>query len=101
LKIRPTAPVGISLASIPELIASAAKRYPQLCVHHERRERCTIYVGPIVSMGDRSFTIEDASYYGEWTGARRMRYDDVTQVCFDSGYLRATAMTAQKFRKHK
>lgn len=101
LKIRPTAPVGISLASISELIASVAKRYPLLSVHHERRDRCTTYVGPIVSMGDRSFTVEDANYYGEWTGARRMRYDDVTRVCFDGGYLRASAMTAQKLRRRK
>jgi hypothetical protein len=101
LRIRPTAPLGISLASIPELIASVDKRYPLLSVHHERRQRVTNYAGPIVSMGARSFTIEDANYYGEWTGARRMRYAQVTRVCFDDAYLRATAMTAQKFRKQK
>jgi hypothetical protein len=101
LKIRPTAPVGICLASIPELLASVAKRYPLLSVHHERCDRGLAYVGPIVSMGTRSFTIEDANYYGEWTGPRRMRYDDVTRVCFDSGYLRASAMTAQKLRRRK
>ena len=101
LKIRPTAPIGISLASIPELLASVAKRYPLLSVHHERRDRRITYVGPIVGMAERSFTIEDANFHGEWTGPRRMRYDDVTRVCFDSGYLRASAMTAQKIRRHK
>jgi len=98
LKIRPTAPAGISLASIPELLASVAKRYPVLSVHHERRHRRTTYVGPIVSMGERSFTIEDANCYGEWTGPRRMRYDDITKICFDGGYLRAQAMTSQRIR---
>ena len=41
---------------------------------------------------------EDANYFGEWTGPRRMRYGDVTRVCFDGGYLRASSMTARKFR---
>ena len=99
LKIRPTAPVGISLASIPELLASVAKHYPLLSVHHERRDRCTTFVGPVVSMAERSFTTENLNYYGEWTGPRRMRYDDVTKVCFDGGYLRASAMAAQKLRR--
>lgn len=101
LKIRPTTPVGISLASLPELLASVAKRYPLLSVHHERRDGGTTYVGPIVSMGEKSFTIQDTNFYGEWTGPRRMRYGDVTRVCFDGGYLRASAMTAQKLRRQK
>ncbi|MDB6053938.1 MAG: hypothetical protein JWN25_1461 [Verrucomicrobiales bacterium] len=96
LKIRPRAPVGISLASMPELLASVARIYPLLSVHQERRERSVTYVGPIVSLGKRIFTIEDSNHYGEWTGRRRMRYDDVTRVCFDGGYLRAAALTAQK-----
>ena len=79
LKIRPTLPVGISLASIPELLASVAKCYPLLSVHHERRDRRITYVGPIVSMSERSFTIEDTDFYGKRTSPRRMRYDDVTR----------------------
>jgi len=101
LKIRPTAPVGISLASIQELLASVTKRYPLLSVHHESRDRHVTYVGPIISMGKRTFTIEDANYYGEWTGPRRTRYEDVTRVCFDSGYLRASALAAHKTPRHK
>jgi len=101
LKIRPTAPIGISLASIPELLASVARRYPLLSVHHETRDRLITYVGPILGMMKRSFTIADSNYYGEWTGPRRMRYEDVTRVCFDGGYLRASAMTAHKMPRHK
>ncbi len=101
LKIRPTPPMGISLGSIPELLASVAKRYPLLSVHRESRDRHLTYVGPVISMGKRTFTIEDANYYGEWTGPRRMRFEDVTRVCFDGGYLRASAMTAPKLPRHK
>ena len=101
LRIRPTAPIGISLASTPELLASVSKHYPLLSVHHETRDRHVEYVGPIVSLGKRIFTIEDANYYGEWTGPRRMRYEDVTSVIFDDGYLRASAMTSPRVPRQK
>lgn len=99
LKIKPIAPVGISLKFVPDVLASVVKRYPLLSVHHESRARHVTYAGPVVSMGERSFKIQDLNCYGEWIGPRRMRYDDVTRICFDGGYLRATAMTAEKLPK--
>ena len=97
LKIRPIQPRDISLASVQELLSSISARYPLLSAHREKPCRRTTYVGPVVSMTERSFTIEDADYFGQWTGPRRLRYADVTRVCFDGGYLRASAMTAQRF----
>ena len=101
LKIRPIPPRDICLASLPELLSSIVARYPLLSVHREVTHRCTTYVGPIVSMAERSFIIEDADYYGRWTGPHRVRYSDVTRVCFDGGYLNASAMTAQRLRRHR
>ena len=101
LKIRPIPPRGISLVSVQELLSSVAARYPLLSAHRETPDRRTTYVGPVVSMAERSFTIEDADYFGQWTGPRRLRYADVTRICFDGGYLRASAMTAQRFRRHR
>lgn len=101
LKIRPTLPPGIRLASMKELLSSVDARYPLLSAHRETTNRCTTYVGPLVSMAERSFTMEDSDYFGRWTGPRRLRYVDVTRVCFEGGYLQASAMTAQKFRKQR
>ena len=101
LKIRPTTPASICLASVRELLESVAAFYPLLSVHRETPRRRTTYVGPVISMAERSFTVEDADYYGQWTGPRRMSYSDVTRICFDGGYLNATAMIAQKLRKHR
>ena len=102
LKIRPTAPVvGISLSTIPDLLNSVSEHYPILSVHQERRSRVTTYVGRIVSMSERRFAIVDTNYYGQWTRPRQMRYQDVTRVCFDGGYLRAAAMTTQKSTPHQ
>jgi hypothetical protein len=99
LKIRPTPPQGISLLSVQMLLSSVSVQYPLLSAHRETPHRRTTYVGPVVSLAERSFTIEDADYFGRWTGPRRLRYADVTRVCFDGGYLRASAMTAQRFRR--
>jgi hypothetical protein len=101
LKIRPKPLRGISVASVQEVLSSVSERYPILSAHRETPRRCTTYVGPVVSMAERSFTIEDADYFGQWTGARRLRYADVTRVCFDGGFLRASAMTAQKVGRHR
>ena len=99
LKIRPLPPHDIHLLSVQELLSSVTARYPLLSAHRETPHRRTTYVGPVVSMAERSFTIEDADYFGQWTGPRRLRYADVTRVCFDGGYLRASAMTAHRLRK--
>jgi len=100
LKIRPVRPRDISVASVQDLLSSVSARYPLLSAHRETPRRRMTYVGPVVNMADRSFTIEDSDYFGRWTGPRRLRYADVTRVCFDGGYLRASAMTAQRFRRH-
>lgn len=94
LKIQPTCPCDIRLESIRELLVSVGARYPLLSAHRESLDRVVTYVGPVVSLSERSFTIQDADYFGQWTGPRRMRYADVTRVCFDGGFLRASAMTS-------
>jgi hypothetical protein len=99
LKIRPIPPRDIRLTSMKELLSSVAASYPLLSAHREMPHRRTTYVGPVVSMAERSFTVEDSDYFGRWTGPRRLRYVDVTRVCFDGGFLRASAMTAQGFRR--
>ncbi len=101
LKIRPALPSGIFLTSIQQLLSSVAARYPLLSVHRETPRRTTSFVGPVMSMAERTFTVEDSDYFGRWTGARRLRYADITRVCFEGGYLQASAMTAQKIRGHK
>ncbi|MBE0543194.1 MAG: hypothetical protein IH623_17760 [Verrucomicrobia bacterium] len=101
LKIRPTPPRDVRLVSVQDLLSSISARYPLLSAHRETPRRHTTYVGPVISMAERSFTIEDADYFGQWTGPRRLRYADVTRVCFDGGFLRASAMTAQRIGRNR
>jgi hypothetical protein len=100
LKIKPELPDGICLASMRELLLSVAARYPLLSVHRETPHKRVTFVGQIQSVSERTFAIEDIDYFGRGTGARRMRYVDLTSVCFDGGYLTASAISATSSPKH-
>lgn len=92
--LKPVRPTGISVASLPALVKSVSLRYPLLTFHPERKDPDVCYIGPLVSMTERTFTIEDLDSNGEWSGPRRMKFSDVTRVDFGDGYAGALAATA-------
>ena len=57
--LKPIRPTGISVASLPELLASTSRHYPLLTFHPERKDPDICYIGPLLSMTQRTFTIED------------------------------------------
>lgn len=95
-RLRPVPPVGVSVASLPELLKSVAERYPLITLHPEKNKSDVCYIGPLVSMTELTFTIADLNCSAEWTGPRRMRFSDVTRVEFGGGYEKALAVTAPK-----
>jgi hypothetical protein len=100
-RLKPVRPVGISIASLPELLESINKRHPLITIHPEKRKPDICYIGPLLSISEQTFTIEDLDSSGEWTGPRRMKWRDVTRVDFGGGYERALAATAPKRPKRK
>jgi hypothetical protein len=100
-QILPVRPAGISLTSVPELLASISKRYPLITIHPERTRPGTCYIGPILSMTEATFTIDNLDCNAEWTGPRRLKFSDVTRIDFGGGYEEALALTAPKRRKTK
>jgi len=100
-KISPVRPVGISLSSVPALLASISKRYPLITIHPERTRPGICYIGPLLSMTEATFTIDNLNCNAEWTGPRRLKFSDVTRVDFGGGYEEALAFTAPKRRKRK
>lgn len=101
LKLSPVRPAGISLTSIPELLASIAKRYSLITIHPERTKPGVCYIGPLLAITDLTFTIDDLDCNAEWTGPRRLKFSEVTRVDFGGGYEEALALTAPKRRKRK
>jgi len=93
-RIKPKCPTGISIVSFPELLKSVAAHYPLMVFHPEKRKPDVCYIGPLVSMTERTFTIEDLNSDGKWSGPRRMRFGDISRIDFGGGYESALAVTA-------
>ena len=94
--LKPIRPAGISVSSVPELLKSVAKRYPLMTFHPEKKKPDVCYIGPLVSMAEHTFTIDDLDCNGEWSGPRRMKFSEVTRIDFGGGYEQALAVTAPK-----
>ncbi len=97
--LKPMRPAGISVASLPALLKSVANNYPLITLHPEQTKPDICFIGQLVSMTERTFTIEDLDSNGEWRGPRRMKFSDVTRVDFGDGYAGALAATAPKRAK--
>jgi hypothetical protein len=94
--LKPIRPAGISVSSLPELLKSVAEHYPLITFHPEKKKPDICYIGPLVSMTEHTFTIEDLDSNGEWNGPRRMKFSDVTRIDFGGGYEEALAVTMPK-----
>lgn len=99
--LKPMRHVGVSVTSLPALLKSVTEHYPLITLHPEKIKPDVCFVGQLVSMTERTFTIEDLNSSGEWSGPRRMKFSDVTRVDFGDGYTSALAVTAPKRAKHK
>jgi len=100
-KLSPVRPAGISLTSVPELLATISERYLLITIHPERSKPGICYIGPLLSMTEATFTIDDLDCNAEWTGPRRFKFSDVTRVDFGGRYQEALAVTAPKRPKRK
>jgi len=93
-KLAPKIPEGIRVSSLRDLISSAGEHYPLLRVHRERIDPDVCFIGRLGSMSSATFSIDDLNSSAEWTGPRRIRFQDVTRIDFDGGYQRALAVVA-------
>lgn len=100
-KLRAIPQPKVSLASLPGLLISISKNYPLLAIHREKLNPDVCYIGKLSKMSDQSFTIEDLNNACEWTGPRRIKFNDVTMINFGGGYENALAVTAAKLSKNK
>ena len=96
-RIKPKQPRGISLQSLPILLRSIAENYPLITIHREKIDSEVCFIGRLKNMAGTSFTLEDLDCNAEWSGPRRIKFNDVTRVDFGGGYESALAATAPTF----
>jgi hypothetical protein len=100
-ELAPIRPEGLSMSSIPKLIASICKRYPLITIHPERKKPGVCYIGSLLSMTEATFTIDDLDGTAGWSGPRRIKFSDATRIDFDGGYEKALFAVAPKQPKRK
>jgi hypothetical protein len=100
-ELAPVRPTGISLSSLPQLLLSIAKQNPLITIHPERKKPDVCYIGPLLSITEATFTIDDLDCNAEWSGPRRIKFSDATRIDFGGGCEKALAATAPKPPKRK
>ncbi|HEY1170123.1 MAG TPA: hypothetical protein VGH19_02030 [Verrucomicrobiae bacterium] len=95
-QLEPTPLPTVSIASLSALLSTVAARFPLVTIHRERIDPNVCYIGQLAKLSRATFTLEDLNYHTEWTGPRRIRFNDVTRLDFGGGYESALAATAPK-----
>jgi hypothetical protein len=94
-KVTPRVPRGISLSSLPELMASASRLFPLVTIHRERSRPGECEIGRSPSVNGSSLTMSTISPNAEWHSRPfRCRLSSVTKVDFGGRYEEALALVA-------
>src|ERR1044072_2330334 len=99
--ISPQPQPEVSVASLPELLASVDKHYPLFTIHRERVHDDVCFIGRLAGMTPKTFTLFEIDDCAEWDGPHRYRFEDVTKVDFGGGYEEALALVARENDKTK
>lgn len=92
---------GISVASLPELLASVNEHYPLFTIHRERVNDEVCNIGRLAAVTPKTFTLFEIDDCAEWDGPHRYRFEDVTKVDFGGGYEEALALVAREDARAK
>jgi hypothetical protein len=93
-RLVPKRPRCRKLAGVQEFLGSHIGEERLVTLHTEGLKRDACYIGPVVSVKEKTVTIEDLNCNAEWTGPRRLKLKDITKIEFGGGYEKALAKTA-------
>jgi hypothetical protein len=94
--IKPQPQPDISVSSFPDLLTSINKRYPLFTIHREAINDDVCFIGRLVKMTPKTFTLLEIDNCAEWDGQHRYRFEDITKVDFGGGYEAALALIADE-----
>lgn len=92
----PKSPRRLLLGSYQDFLKSNVGKDRLVTLHVENTKPDVCYIGPVVSVTEKTVVIEDLNCNAEWTGLRRLKLTDLTKIDFDGGYEEALAQTAPK-----
>jgi hypothetical protein len=89
LRLKLIAPEGkprVDLTNWKTLLRSAQKLFPLITVHRETISDGICFIGRVVSVSDKMFTLYDIDPDAEWDRPYRRKLSDLTKVDFGGGY---------------
>lgn len=92
--LEPTPQPEIKIGCWHEVLLSACKSFPLITIWRELISTEVCQIGRLVSMTEKTFTIQEIDTVAEWNGNRRFRFSDVTRIDFGGGYEDALALVA-------
>jgi hypothetical protein len=88
-ELRPEPPVGVTIVSMKEALASAGRVFPLVTIHRERTDHGACYVGKVHRTSQRAVSLILVSHEGEWEGEQESySLKDITLVEFGGAYER-------------
>jgi hypothetical protein len=76
----------VDLSNWASLLLTAQKQFPLLTIHREAIARDICYIGKLVSVTEKTFTLYDIDPDANWDRAYRRKFADLTKVDFGGGY---------------
>lgn len=84
--IKPARKPKVDLGNWAVLLGTAQNSFPLLTIHREAISRDICYIGKLVSVTEKTFTLYDIDPDANWDRARRRKFADLTKVDFGGGY---------------
>jgi hypothetical protein len=84
--IKPARKPRVDLSDWASVLRTAQKMFPLLTISRESISRDVCYIGKLVSMTNKTFTLYDIDPDANWDRAYRRRFVDLTKVDFGGGY---------------
>jgi hypothetical protein len=94
--IKPKRKPKVDLTNWQTLLLSAQKLFPLITIRREAISNEVCYIGKLVSMTEKTFTLFDIGTQAEWDRPYRRRLADLTKVDFGGGYEDALWQVAKE-----
>ena len=94
--IKPSRKPKVDLTSWATLLLTTQRAFPLLAVHREAISNKVCYIGKIVSITQKTFTLYDIDPRAEWDRPYRRSLADLTRVDFGGGYEDALWQVAKE-----
>jgi hypothetical protein len=77
---------SVDLTNWKTLLLSAQKLFPLITIHREVISNEVCFIGKVVSVTDKMFTLYEIDVGAEWDRPHRYKLPDLTKVDFGGGY---------------